>query len=76
MKDTVHIVVSRAGFQRATKTDRIELKPGERYFPLELEVPDEAFAPPALPRVRMVITPAMLAGPIEVDLPSGDDEPA
>jgi hypothetical protein len=67
MKDSIFIVVCSTGFVRANKTDNGQLKPGERAFRLDLEIPDEVFRPPQLPVVRMTIPRDALITELDVE---------
>ena len=66
MKDTVYIVVTRTGFDRALKRNDFTLKPDERAFALELEIPDEAFAQPPMRKIKMTLTREELTAGMDV----------
>ena len=68
MKDSIHIIVSRNRVERMLQTDRFELKPGERAFRLEVEIPDAAFNQPPVPRLKVLIPPEALVAEIEVEI--------
>lgn len=55
MKDTIYVIVNQRGFVKANKTNNFTLDQGERAFRLDLEVPNEAFQPPLLPKVTLTI---------------------
>jgi hypothetical protein len=55
VKDTIYVIVNRQGFVKANKTNNFQLAQGERGFRVDIEVPDEAFQPPLLPKVTLTI---------------------
>lgn len=55
MKDTVFITCNRNGAVKMNKAAIPKLERGERFFQLEIEVPDEFFAPPPIPAVSIKV---------------------
>lgn len=53
MKGHIYLVLTHRGVDRTCKTADFTLKPGERAVRLEVEVPDEAFAPVSVPTLKM-----------------------
>lgn len=53
MKASFYVVIDKTGFVNCYKSDRFELKQGQYATEVEIEVPDEAFAPMNIPKVRI-----------------------
>ena len=53
MKARFYVVFDQLGFVQAFKTDRFELRQGQYATQIELDVPDEAFAPLNVPKVTI-----------------------
>lgn len=66
MNDVAYVVFSKTGIDRLVKRLPIQLKPGEKAFVLNVEIPDEVFAPPPMPTVRMTIPKEALIHEISV----------
>lgn len=67
MKDSIFLVLTRRGIDRTAKTTNFTLQPGERAVRVEIEVEDKAFAPSAIPTIRMHVPADQLIQQIEVE---------
>ena len=55
MKTSFYVIFNESGFIQANKTDGFKQRPGEYACEVELEVPDEAFIKPPVPKIIMQI---------------------
>jgi hypothetical protein len=72
VKDTIYVIVNQRGFVKANKTPGFTLDQGERAFRVDIEVPNEAFQPPLLPKVTLTIPREALVTEIHADVDMGE----
>lgn len=68
MKDRIFIVINKDGYVQTYKREGFNLAAGQKAFTLDLEVPDEAFKKPPMPRVTMKIPTEALTHVFDVEV--------
>lgn len=72
MTTAFYVVFDQSGFAGAFKSDKFELRPGQYATRIELNVPDEVFAPVNYPRVVIDVPADALRRTISATVEEGE----
>ena len=74
MRITAFLRISSNGNVELLKREGMSLSPRQVGFELSLEVPDEAFAPPTLPKIQVSVPLDALIRPLNVSVEPGGEQ--
>lgn len=76
MKDSYFVIFNKRGIDRFTKTENFKLNAGEHAMQVELEVPDEVFRKPPIPKTRILVDPSQVVRNIGAETDEQEQEGA